>query len=450
MSKFRILNIVVDSLYLRIYHLSQPSHLLLTQVPLWRQYLLDYERGDSPYFLEIPELGTFRLKVGGRAPYEFVLINPQIADIRIWNIDKWDSKAAAQTGQIFVDFRSRFLQKVGLDGVDRFRQILKETFFGEEVGLGFCRVARMDLAVDITDDVMQWSDLDNFMCRAKKVDVFTHVTSANILDILSSNIENAPTSLDKSASMLIKSFLDKAIDEVSNDKAASLSRVVTQNRTPQTIYFGRFGSQLYARKYNKLLTLPVQNKMYMLDIWKQAGWDGEQQVNRIEFSISGDFLKDYVIGDHKDCRDFEIIRHVIPTLWNYLVTQWLTFRTPNFDDNRSRWPIAFSWLNLVNAFGEDLYEDSYRDNSRKVPEFDEHLYKQALGCLISAAALKDSSHSSDADIMTDVASRLLHSFNDDFAFLMAERRYEFGLDNHSDTSITALIREEKMTEGNGS
>lgn len=452
----QIVNVVVDSLYLRHFSPAFPSEFLLSHIDEMRDYIKNFKHGQKPFFLEIPNLGTFRLKTGGRPPYEIVLINPQIGDIRVWNVDKWHSKAARQTGQIFIDFRSRFLQRGGLAAVRQFLANLQAAFFGFDVigadilGHSWTRIARMDLAVDMTDHEMMWSDLDNFVCRARKMDVFTHITPADLNEFIQRDLGDDASALDKSVSNVVNSFLKHAMNELSTQGEASLSRVVAQDRKPQTIYFGRFGSQLYARKYNKMATLPLQNKMFMLDIWRANGWDGETQVNRVEFSISGDFLKDFIINGHKDVRDFDIVEHVIPTLWNYLVTEWLTMRKPNYNnDQKSRWDVDNNWAGLFDAFGESMYDDASRCHARQIPENDDHLYKQALGCLVSAAALTNP-HLSNEEVMSDVASKLLESFNDDFVMILNERRSEFGLDVYSDTAMTANLRAVRMIENNTS
>ena len=128
MSKFRVLNVVVDSLDVRLFRRASPSWLLARHVPIWRNIVENFEFGDSPTYVQLENLGTFRLKIGGRQPYEFVLINPQICDIRIWNPERWSSKSAAQTGQIYVSFRSVFLQKYGIESARLYLKYITSLF----------------------------------------------------------------------------------------------------------------------------------------------------------------------------------------------------------------------------------------------------------------------------------------------------------------------------------
>jgi hypothetical protein len=71
------------------------------------------------------------------------------------------------------------------------------------------------------------------------------------------------------------------------------SRVVSSNCAMQTIYLGRYGSKLYGREYNKLLSIAAQDKFYMLDCWIQNGWNGVTPIWRLEFSLSREFLQEF-------------------------------------------------------------------------------------------------------------------------------------------------------------
>ena len=317
---------------------------------------------------------------------------------------------------------------------------------------------------------MLWSDLDRFVCRARKLDTWTHLTPAHIEDMLKMDLsagtflpmdevpdEDPVLRLAKSAGRMMHSFLISAVNDLETYGESALSRVVSENRTPQTVYFGRFGSDLYARRYNKLGSLLIQNKLFMLDVWNESGYDGESDVIRTEFSVSGDFLKRYsIIQDGlkiDDCRDLHLLDHVIPPLWNYLVTKWLSMRDINeLDSNNRRWVVSESWQKLENAFGESLY-DSERIHKRLIPRDDSHLFKQSLGCAISSIALRSSTSSSPDSVLSAMSSFVddfIYNFNEDMQQKIDERVLEFGLDKYTDTALSALFRSERMIEGGGS
>lgn len=469
-----VLNTVFDSLDVRVFRHARPSQRLRLDADVWRQLIDQFEPGDAPSFVQLPGLGTFRVKMGGKAPYEFVLINPQVCDIRVWNPDRWDSRAAAQTGQLYVSFRSVFLQRFGLYGVRSALEGLTDLFCEPgpvhvEAGPEFDRVARVDLAVDTQEDrEMVWGDLDRFVCRARKLDTWAHVTPANIEELLKIDLRAGGhflqehqaqqlaglPQLARSSAQMIQRFMAQVVQDMETHGEAELSRVVSHNRKPQTVYFGRFGSKLYARRYNKLGSLIVQNKLYMQEVWLKAGWDGVSPVIRTEFSISGDFLKDYALTLDgcriDDCRDLSLLEHVAPVLWDYLVCDWLTMRTPTADSNYRRWPLAQEWACMRGAFGaSDMAGE--RDHGRTIPREDEHLVKQARGCSVSTVALRTLEKGGYNEALTSIIEELWHGLSDDeFKADVELRLNEYGLDTYTDTQLSAMFRQERMYEKTGS
>lgn len=474
MSPSKVVNSVIDSLDVRVFRHAAASMWLARQADIWRQVIARFEPGDPETYVQVPKLGTFRLKMGGQAPYEFVLINPQIADIRIWNPGRWHSRAAAQTGQFYVRFRSVFLQQRGLDGVHLVLDALTKLGCQPgcvhiDAGDEFDRIARVDLAVDTQEErEMVWGDLDTFVCRARKLDTWAHLTPANVEEVLKMDLsagsylpmdrpdfqEFLPAFM-RSASRVMETYIRTVVDELETNGEADLSRVVSHNRKPQTIYFGRFGGQLYARRYNKKGSLLVQNKLFMLDVWKQNGWDEKSPVIRTEFSISGDFLKNYTLHSDgaaiQDCRDLSLLPHVAPVLWDYLTTDWLSKRIPSStDSNYRRWEVDPTWSVLVGAFGDtDLV--GKRDHSRTVPQQDSHLLAQSRGCSVSAVALRVAKHGSYDAAVESISEDFYAALNNDkFMTDVIDRLDEYGRDAYTDTQMSALFRAETMKQGMGS
>lgn len=469
-----IVNTVVDSLDVRVFRHAAPSLRLMRDADIWRRLIADFEPGDPAQYVQLPGLGTFRIKMGGHPPYEFVLINPQIADIRIWNVGRWNGRAAGQTGQLYVSFRSVFLQRYGVSGARSILAALTALFcipgdVHSDAGPEFDRIARVDLAVDTQEDRdMQWSDLDRFVCRARKLDTWAHLTPGQIEQLLKLDLSagsflphDQPDAHDalpqfaRSASRVLHSYIRAVVDDLEQHGEAALSRVVSHNRKPQTVYFGRFGSQLYARRYNKLGSLVVQNKLWMQDVWEKGGWDQTSPVWRTEFSLSGDFLKSYQLHHQgaliDDCRDLSLLEHVLPVVWDYLTTDWLRFTDPvETDSNHRRWPTASAWSVLVGAFGEsDLC--GVRDHSRTVPRQDDHLVAQARGCSVSTVALRAASLGSLDDALQTMVDDLVDKIGDaEFRADVNERLLQFGLDDFTDTALSALFRRERLLEAVGS
>lgn len=475
MAPYKVLNEVIDSLDVRISRHARPSSWLYRQTGVWRLYIEQWEPTDYPLYCELEGIGTFRLKVGGRPPYEFVLINPQICDVRIWNPAKWDSEASCQTGQLFISFRSAFLQYYGLPGARAVIQALVDLLCSpapmNDHGPEFDRIARIDLAVDMQEPRdMAWADLDAFVCRSRVLDTWTSVSPVELRQLLDKTMltDNIPPSLRPSefphidrmtqaAAACIQEFTQSALQDLETYGEADLCRVISKNRKPQTIYFGRFGSQLYARRYNKLGSLAIQNKLYMLEIWLENGWDAESSVIRTEFSLSGDFLKDFKRCDGSDfieldARDLNQLEINLLWIWAYLTKSWLRYTEPQ-GKNVNRWPINECWRNIQSAFNSLGVPIGVRDSSRKIPREYIHLIKQARGCNITAVALRAAANpgARPTDLIGDMFAQMTNQMLvPEFMDEVEERMYEMGLDAYTDVCLTTLFRRERVREGWGS
>lgn len=189
--QYHILNSCIDSLDLRLLRFASPSTWLLDRLPSWRDFQQNSEPDSNPFIVELPGLGSFRLKPTKSRPYELVLINSEIADIRIWNPEKWSTAIAGATGQFYISFRSKFLQFQGMAGVRGFIAALESLLcnrFDGEAAAGWERVTRVDLAADMQSDRgYQWTDLDRFVTRARQKDINpdSSILSEQIKEILS-------------------------------------------------------------------------------------------------------------------------------------------------------------------------------------------------------------------------------------------------------------------------
>jgi hypothetical protein len=455
-----LLNFVVDSLDLRILSLSSVHESIHTSLESWRSHQENYVHGETPPLqVLIPGLGSFTLLHHSTRPYAFTLVNPQIADIRIWNPDKNAQAVSTQTGQLYVNFRSVFLQEFTLDVVDPAIHALKTWFFSDPSAPGFVRVSRADLAADISYRQLSWSDLDRFVTKARKFDTFA-VDSLqqqlnNAIGLLQSPpLDNKGGSNCTDSAVAILQNIQKSLNQRLSD--SSLSRVVSTNN-PETIYFGRFGGDLYARIYDKTASLSVQGKEYLRDIWSQAGWDGVTPVLRVEFSLSGDFLKNTELLGVCDHRAFDWFVKVIPNLWHYLTTDWLRHTEPSSDLTRSRWPISEFWAEVQTAC-----ESAPQIVRAKAPRctLEQPLTSGLRGyftSLVSKATLV-SDHIYDVAIeqifklsqyietnrfLSDVETKRLSLGTDDFSISNQ-------LDRYSDSQFSALVRQEVISRGKGS
>jgi hypothetical protein len=374
----KLVNVVIDSLYLRVARNRQPSSWLRDTLETVRAYRQAFDDNPNlePLVIQHPELGSFTVFARTSAPFDFALMNPKIAEIKIWNPDKWHSAVTGATGQLYVAFRSEFLQFAGTDAALEFIATLERVLMSdaqlipssqdEDADLEFTRVSRPDLACDTQEPRgMKWSDLDLFTCRARKRDAFKVPPLEEMLEraLEESRGEVLPPRNNKGGdpgTLKHQNFVRHGSEPILDTRCASLlrdlararglavdavhwlivrvlrgvgfdsalgfvSRVVSNGSSQlQTVYFGRFGSALYARRYDKLASLSVQGKEFMRDVWRGNGWNGSSPVWRTEFALSGDFLRAVRLeGTVLDLRDVGLFLAAVPRLWHYLTRDWL-------------------------------------------------------------------------------------------------------------------------------
>lgn len=475
-NNLRRLNTVVDSLDVRLSRPAYPAAWLTEAVQLWREVRERWhtEPDLEPPLVELPNLGTFRV-MPDRRPYEFVLINPQICDIRVWNPGTWSKAVVGKTGQLYVSFRSSFLQEFGTAYAVEYIERIAECFMGEAMPLElaelcpeFARVSRIDLAVDVqVERSFKWADLDAFVCQARTRDGFTTPYSGNLLDTakrLHERLASLPPTMDNKGGALCMrpsvvaqkafgEFAGHVIREMNTSGYGSVARVVA-GRQPQTIYFGKLDGKLYGRLYNKLLSLPIQDKLYMLDYWQANGYDGASGVWRMEFSLSGDALRELgLVKAHTgraggESRELLDCLNNLPAIWRYLVTTWLRHTVPGSDKTVSRWENSSFWDVVAGAWGERL-EEAERAPVEKNPD-PEQLYKQALGVIGSYCAKLAS-----GDFAPDALDGFIHDLlvwreTPEFYEQQWTKRRVFGCDDMSDAALSSRYRAERMLSGQGS
>lgn len=289
----------------------------------------------------------------------------------------------------------------------------------------------------------------------------------------------AQAALSLFANMLLESNLQQ--------DAAYVTRVIGARKGPQTIYFGRYNGNLYAREYFKLASLYSQSKEYMLDVWLREGWDAQAPVWRCEFSCAGDFLQQFIdtrTGERIDLRDPRAFFDHIPQVWGYLTRTWLRHTVPSTDENRSRWPASDRWRSIQNGWGES--ERLLRLKRPPTPS-EAHLKPGSRGYAISQTAIVSAKPEIVAQARQDIVTthpaprndleraeldrkirkRVLElakekvleglrttMFDPDegvrFDQDTIERQASFGLDEFSDAGFSAMLRADRMRDGKGS
>lgn len=187
------------------------------------------------------------------------------------------------------------------------------------------------------------------------------------------------------------SRIDLFVDFGSNESMESWDRhawVTRSDKIDQYSIKGMFsgwtiglGSPLAGRLYDKILEIVTSKKDYLVPLWKQAGWNGDCRIWRMEFEFKRELLRQINIKTYEDAKQN------LNGLWSYATTNWLRLTLPNIDDqNRSRWALHPLWGYIAaidfETFGGDL---SRTFSAQRVPS-DQRLFSHGFSVLSSFMA----------------------------------------------------------------
>ena len=507
----QLLNQTLDSLDLRLFSHSAPSLWVSSQVSSWRKYKENFEYSKTEeYFIDIPDLGKFKLLHVGHSPYEFVFSNLEIGEIYLCNPEKFISKFAINTGQIYINFRSKFLQ-CQTDDYGIVKQFIQNSYsiFYEKLRQTFCKVSRADLAVDVAGVSFGWEDLKKLCTRSRKTDGLSSFCTLKDLqavrDVLS---KLRPQNGNKGASNCITPekqlkapiLTPKQIDillELTNQaiEDPSMSRAIF-GQDLQTAYIGRFGSKIYARIYCKTSEIKISGKDYLERFWKEKGWQPEEKVWRTEFSLSGDFLKEFLISDlnpddfivfaaqahyssveksfkqveknayadfGRNLHDFDTFIENLQKLWTYCTQNWLRHTTGD-KNQKDRSPNSEFWDCVSSAFIPIDSDDNHNFCRLPLPApptetLAGQLISQGKGCMKTVLALLLGGwhkafgfpQTEQREYIPALIQVLAQELIEELTFEeVTYRRDRYGCDDFTDTAFSTALRAHRLKLGRGS
>lgn len=142
------------------------------------------------------------------------------------------------------------------------------------------------------------------------------------------------------------------------------------------------GSALMARLYNKRIEIEKSGKTYLEPLWREAGWDAEQPVWRLEFQFKREVLDQLGLNSVPGVLDH------LNGLWSYVTTEWLKLTMPSDTDRtRSRWPIHPLWIALSSIDWESQGGSLLREYSPSRAPSKEWVGRRALSAMASIGAL---------------------------------------------------------------
>ena len=113
------------------------------------------------------------------------------------------------------------------------------------------------------------------------------------------------------------------------------------------ISFGA-GNEVSARLYDKTRELLKSGKDYLKPLWAQNGWEGDEDIWRMEFQVRREGLPVEMKEPAQDALQRS------GDLWRYLCDDWLRLAIPSgSDDTRSRWPTHPLWADLALVWDMD-------------------------------------------------------------------------------------------------
>ena len=141
------------------------------------------------------------------------------------------------------------------------------------------------------------------------------------------------------------------------------------------------GGVISARLYNKTKEILKSKKDYLIPLWKELGWNGIDDIWRLEFQIERKVLKEL-----STLNISTLLEHQ-KSLWNYASKDWLRLTIPNNNDsNQTRWPTHPLWVDLQNTpFSTNENITLKRVRQERVPS-DDALFINGLGGITSFMA----------------------------------------------------------------
>jgi hypothetical protein len=141
------------------------------------------------------------------------------------------------------------------------------------------------------------------------------------------------------------------------------------------------GGVVSARLYNKTLELRKSRKLYMHEVWKACGFEGAEDVWRLEFEIKREAIVELGMDTTVD------LAKRLESIWLYCTKKWLRLAIPSESDRTSsRSPEHPLWTELSSAWSPGEREPpATRARKDRLPA-DERLFVHGLGGITSFMA----------------------------------------------------------------
>ena len=148
-----------------------------------------------------------------------------------------------------------------------------------------------------------------------------------------------------------------------------------ESDTVTGISFGA-GNEVSARLYDKTRELLKSGKDYIRPLWAAEGWDGAEQIWRMEFQVRREGLPTPMLGAAGEALP------LCGNLWRYLCEDWLRLAVPSdSDDTRTRWPTHPLWEQIAALWDTLPDAPPMTRVTKQRPPSDDRLFRHGISGL---------------------------------------------------------------------
>ena len=374
-SKHQVVLSGIDTLAVTAGGASAPSSWLVEQQPIWLEYQNQFDYTQEYLCIEL-DGRWWQLYPVGSNPYKYQLRNDEVGFIKIWNVDKWGGGVMGKQ-HIHIHFYSKYLHQ--FDTKSLFDEVMRITSKFFDTDTYEVNVSRADLHTDVTNGstFLSTKQIENVISRSKVRQHYYEDTELVLSDAELDGMDglDLPLTNNKGEQKLIDvSVLSKLMRMYHQQTNQGANSIITK-REIETAYFGKKSSSIWGKFYNKTKEVVTKNDDDTPLLWSNNGWNGNDVVVRVEFSMRRDFIKQLDLGKYVSLQSF---LQNVDTIWKYLTEKWLRM-VDEVKDNNSTWSkVSTFWEYVTKAFVTTtqnvIRKKLYRG---KVTQ----LWKQGVGCI---------------------------------------------------------------------
>jgi len=370
----------IDTLSITAGGVGVPSSWLIEQQVIWNQYHNEYEYGDDYMCIEMNNL-WWELYPHGSNPYKFQLRNNEVGFVKVWNTEKWSSGVTGKQ-QVHITFYSKYLHQHTKETlVLSIKELLGCLF--DNVNHIDIQVSRVDLHTDVTNgtNMLSYDEVSSSISRSK---VRNHYFENDELILTERELEflKPPCDNNKGGQKLILpvGIVEKLMKMYDNQVNVGVSQVIKKKEL-ETAYFGKQGSDIWGKCYNKTKQVLTKNDDDTPLLWEENGWNGTDVIVRTEFSMRRSFLKQLDNGKYVS---LDGLLNNVDKIWVYLTEKWLRL-VEEVKENNTTWSKITNFWFVVQQSFKEVSNTIIR--KKKYDGKVNQLWKQGIGCISQMIAI---------------------------------------------------------------